>query len=78
MPRDPHGSQPPATRPRSGEHAATPGHTAPGHTAPARTVPEPAFPEKSFEDTDAAWGDYREPDDSERLSRDRPPHWDDF
>lgn len=38
---------------------------------------EPVLPEQSFEDTDAAWGEYREPDDVERLYRDRPPHWDD-
>jgi hypothetical protein len=42
--------------------------------APAR---EPLLPERSPEDTDAAWGDYRERDD-DRLYRDRPPHWDDF
>jgi hypothetical protein len=39
---------------------------------------EPVLPEQSFEDTDAGWGQYREPDDDERLYRDRPPHWDDF
>lgn len=35
------------------------------------------LPDQSLEDTDAAWGDYRERDD-DRLYRDRPPHWDDF
>jgi hypothetical protein len=35
------------------------------------------LPEQSREDTDAAWGDYRERDD-DRLYRDRPPHWDNF
>lgn len=25
---------------------------------------------------DADWGEYTEPDDDERLRRDRPPHWD--
>jgi hypothetical protein len=35
------------------------------------------LPEQSREDTDAAWGDYRQRDD-DRLYRDRPPHWDDF
>jgi hypothetical protein len=79
MPRDPQVPPPPASEPRTGEHAAAPAHAAtPAHTTSARTAPEPALPEKSFEDTDAAWGDYREPDDSERLNRDRPPHWDDF
>ncbi len=32
--------------------------------------------EQSREDTDAAWGDYQERD-SDRLLRDRPPHWQD-
>jgi hypothetical protein len=37
------------------------------------------LPEQSPEDTDAAWGDYRERErDDDRLYRDRPPHWDDF
>lgn len=37
------------------------------------------LPEQSREDTDAAWGDYRERErDDDRLYRDRPPHWDDF
>lgn len=38
---------------------------------------EPILPEQSPEDTDAAWGEYRERAD-DRLYRDRPPHWDDF
>lgn len=38
---------------------------------------EPVLPEQSREDTDAAWGEYPEPDD-DRLYRDRPPHWADF
>jgi hypothetical protein len=49
--------------------------------AAARTavapVGEPVLPEQSPEDTDAAWGEYREPDD-DRLYRDRPPHWADY
>lgn len=42
---------------------------------------EPLLPERSREDTDAAWGEYSDypgyagPAD-DRLSRDRPPHWD--
>ena len=58
--------------------AAVPGADAqvppsPGGAAAA----EPVLPEQSREDTDAAWGEYRERDD-DRLYRDRPPHWDDF
>ncbi|HEY6495591.1 MAG TPA: hypothetical protein VIZ43_20110 [Trebonia sp.] len=47
--------------------------------APARRLPagEPVLPEQSPEDTDAAWGEYPERAD-DRLSRDRPPHWDNF
>jgi hypothetical protein len=30
---------------------------------------------KSQEDTDAGWGERPEPDDDERLCRERPPHW---
>jgi AcrR family transcriptional regulator len=36
----------------------------------------PVRPEQSREDTDAEWGEPAEPDDDERLYRDRPPHWD--
>ena len=32
-------------------------------------------PLQSREDTDAGWGERPEPDDDERLYRDRPPHW---
>ena len=42
----------------------------------ATSVNEPVLPEQSREDTDADWGEYTEPDDDERLRRDRPPHWD--
>jgi hypothetical protein len=38
---------------------------------------EPILPEQSPEDTDAAWGEYRERVD-DRLYRDRPPHWADY
>jgi AcrR family transcriptional regulator len=38
----------------------------------------PVLPVQSREDTDAAWGEPAEPDDDERLYRDRPPHWDSF
>jgi len=39
-------------------------------------VTAPVLPEQSREDTDAGWGEPAEPDDDERLYRDRPPHWD--
>ena len=35
----------------------------------------PAVPPQSREDTDAGWGERPEPDDDERLYRERPPHW---
>ena len=37
---------------------------------------KPVLPVRSQEDTDVGWGERAEPDDDERLSRDRPPHWD--
>ncbi|HWG03073.1 MAG TPA: hypothetical protein VG164_14645 [Trebonia sp.] len=40
-------------------------------------VSEPVLPERSREDTDTDWGEYPRADD-DRLTRDRPPHWDDF
>jgi hypothetical protein len=59
---------------------AAPADAAPAPGAPAAggaLAAEPMVPEQSSEDTDAAWGEYRQPDD-DRLYRDRPPHWDDF
>jgi hypothetical protein len=38
---------------------------------------EPGPPQQSAEDTDRGWGEPRDPDEDERLRRDRPPHWDD-
>jgi hypothetical protein len=35
-----------------------------------------APPLQSWEDTDMAWGEQPEPDENDRLYRDRPPHWD--
>jgi hypothetical protein len=35
-----------------------------------------ALPVQSREDTDIAWGEQPEYDENDRLSRDRPPHWD--
>lgn len=48
-----------------------------GHAPAAAPAAGGLLPEQSSEDTDAAWGDYRERDD-DRLARDRPPHWADF
>ena len=69
------------------EPAATAPDTpvAPAATAPVASAPGgygasargPVLPEQSPEDTDAAWGEYP-PRDDDRLSRDRPPHWDDI
>lgn len=53
----------------------SPGSPGPDKTAAA--VNELVLPEQSGEDTDVGWGYYTEPDDDERLRRDRPPHWDD-
>ena len=54
-------------------------HAPAARAAQAAPVSESLLPERSPEDTDAAWGDYRERErDDDRLYRDRPPHWDDF
>jgi hypothetical protein len=37
---------------------------------------KPVLPAHSDEETGIGWGEDPEPDDEERLSRDRPPHWD--
>ena len=37
---------------------------------------EPVLPEQSQEDTHIGWGEQPEPDDDDRLRRERPPHWD--
>jgi hypothetical protein len=47
---------------------------------PARARPtdpddKPVLPVKGQEDTDTGWGEQPEPDDEDRLQRDRPPHW---
>lgn len=36
---------------------------------------KPVLPVRSKEETDAGWGERPEPDDDERLYRERPPHW---
>ncbi len=69
----------------TGPAPSVPEDAAPADVAPAPGAPsargalaaEPVVPEQSPEDTDAAWGEYRQRDD-DRLYRDRPPHWDDF
>ena len=47
---------------------------------PASADPDPddtpAVPVRSQDDTDLGWGEPPEPDDDERLYRERPPHWD--
>ena len=49
----------------------------PEHPAPILPTPSaPILPAQSREDTDVGWGDYAGRDDSDRLLRDRPPHWD--
>jgi len=52
----------------------TPGQ--PASAGPPLADDEPVLPVQSREDTDAGWGEPAEPDDDERLYRDRPPHWD--
>ena len=34
-----------------------------------------ALPVQSREDNDIAWGEAFDPDEDDRLYRDRPPHW---
>jgi SAM-dependent methyltransferase len=50
--------------------------TAPLTNARPQTPDNPVLPTQSRDDTDLGWGDRAEPDDDERLLRDRPPHWD--
>jgi hypothetical protein len=47
---------------------------------PEPVPPEQVLVEQSREDTDIAWGDYRDgrDEDRDRLYRDRPPHWADY
>ena len=78
------------TSPGAAPEPTDPAPAVPEDAAPADAAPEPGapaargalaaapvVPEQSPEDTDAAWGEYRQQDD-DRLYRDRPPHWDDF
>lgn len=34
-----------------------------------------ALPEQTADDTDHGWGEMPEPDDDERLTREKPPHY---
>jgi hypothetical protein len=78
------------TSPGAAPEPTDPAPSVPEDAAPADAAPAPGapaaggalaaastVPEQSPEDTDAAWGEYRQRDD-DRLYRDRPPHWDDF
>jgi len=54
-------------------------HEAPQERAdahPPDREDQQAPPVQSREDTDIAWGEQPEPDESDRFYRDRPPHWD--
>lgn len=50
----------------------------PASTGPWDSDGKPVLPAQSQEDTDVGWGEQTEQDDDERLSRERPPHWDDI
>jgi hypothetical protein len=73
-------TSPDDAEPGSAPRPASPGPPPPGPASPGPAGAVPGgelLPERSREDTDAAWGDLPERDD-DRLSRDRPPHWDDL
>lgn len=48
----------------------------PAGASPSSRQDQQAPPVQSREDTDIAWGEQPEPDENDRLYRDRPPHWD--
>jgi hypothetical protein len=48
----------------------------PDGVSPQDPGDEPVLPTRSQEDTDLVWGEMHGPDEDERLSRERPPHWD--
>jgi len=54
-----------------------PGNAPNQPASPDRPDPDeqPAPPMRSQDETDAGWSEPPEPDDDERLGRDRPPHW---
>lgn len=45
---------------------------------PPTPAEKPVLPERGGDETDLGWGDRTEPDDEDRLNRDRPPHWDNY
>jgi len=59
--------------PKAGPSAPRDSPAAP-RDSPAAPRDSPAVPLQSREDTDAGWGERPEPDDDERLYRERPPH----
>ncbi len=70
-PCDPPDDPAPGDPPRAGPPAS-------GGGPPARPAADhrPVLPQRSSDETDAAWGEWPEPDDDERLRQDRPPHYD--
>ncbi len=48
----------------------------PANVRPAAPDATPVLPVRSPADTDVGWSEPPEPDDDERLYRERPPHWD--
>ena len=48
----------------------------PADARPSDRQNQQALPVQSREDCDIAWGEQAEPDENDRLYRDRPPHWD--
>jgi hypothetical protein len=48
----------------------------PAHAGPQDLDDKPVLPAQSQDETEVGWGERPEPDDDERLYRDRPPHWD--
>ena len=46
-----------------------------GRVGPPDSGDKPVLPVRSQDDTDVGWGERPEPDDDERLNRERPPHW---
>jgi hypothetical protein len=80
-PARPESAVPVPAAPDPAPAAPDPIPAAPVQLAPVPVAPvpgrEPVLPDQSREDTDAGWGEYPEPA-SDRLYRDRPPHWDDF
>jgi hypothetical protein len=39
-------------------------------------MPPDDDPVESGDETDLGWGEQADPDDDDRYTRDRPPHWD--